>query len=168
MNFGLAPYFKDLLLKKIKASDCFGVPFDESINKSMQQEQIDVQIRYLNETAKQVGTQFFEFQFPRRPYAKNLFDCLITLLEDLPSESFLQLSVDGPNTNWSVLTMLHDDRCEKDYPKVIDISSCSLHVLHSAFKSGVKAKICKIFDDSLARRDTYIKICDADEFPLMY
>ena len=25
MNFGLAPYFKDLLLKEVKASDCFGV-----------------------------------------------------------------------------------------------------------------------------------------------
>ena len=35
MNFGLAPYFKDLLLKEIKASDCFGVPFDESMNKSI-------------------------------------------------------------------------------------------------------------------------------------
>ena len=34
MNFGLAPYFKDLLLKEIKAFDCFGVPFDESMNKS--------------------------------------------------------------------------------------------------------------------------------------
>ena len=30
MNFGLAPFFKDLLLKEIKASDCFGVLFDES------------------------------------------------------------------------------------------------------------------------------------------
>ena len=30
MNFGLASFFKDLLLKEIKASDCFGVLFDES------------------------------------------------------------------------------------------------------------------------------------------
>ena len=30
MNSGLAPFFKDLLLKEIKASDCFGVSFDES------------------------------------------------------------------------------------------------------------------------------------------
>ena len=60
--------------------------------------------------------------------------------------------------------MLQDDRCEKDYPKIIDIGSCSLHVLHSAFKSDVEAtdrflnKILKatwkIFDDSPARRDT--------------
>ena len=69
--------------------------------------------------------------------------------------------MDGPNTNWSVFTMLHDDRCEKDYTKTIDIGSCSLHVLHSVFKSGVEATdmflnkilkaMWKIFDDSLAR-----------------
>ena len=35
MNFGLASYFKDLMLKEIKASDCFGVPFDESMKKSI-------------------------------------------------------------------------------------------------------------------------------------
>ena len=118
--------------------------------------------------------RFFKFQFPIRPNAKNFFDCLITLLKDLPSERFLQLSIDGPNTNWSILTMLYDDCCEKDYPKIIDIGSCSLHVLYGAFKSGVEAtdwflnKIWKIFDDSLARRDTYIKICEVDEFPLRY
>ena len=72
-----------------------------------------MQIRYWNETAKQVGMRFFEFQFSRRPCAKNLFDCLITLLKDLPSECFLQLSIDCPNTNWSVLkcfTMIVEKR----------------------------------------------------------
>ena len=74
--------------------------------------------------------------------------------------------------------MLHDDRCEKDYPKIIYIGSCSLHVLHGVFKSGVKATdiflnkivkaVWKIFDDTPARRDIYIKICEADEFPLSY
>ena len=74
--------------------------------------------------------------------------------------------------------MLHDDRCEKDYPKIFDIGSCSLHVLHGVFKSGVDATdiflnkvlkaMWKIFDDTLARRDTCIKICEVDEFPLSY
>ena len=74
--------------------------------------------------------------------------------------------------------MLDDDRCEKDYPKIIDNGSCSLHVLHDAFKSNVEATdwflneilkaMRKIFDDSPARRDTYIKICEVDEFPLRY
>ena len=70
--------------------------------------------------------------------------------------------------------MLNNDRCEKDYPKIIDIGPCSLHVLHGACKSGVEAtdwflnKIWEIFDDSMARQDIYIKICEVDEFPLRY
>ena len=71
-----------------------------------------MQIRYLNETAKLVDTRFFDPQFLRCPNAKNLFDCLITSLKDL---HLLQISMDSPNTNWSVFTMLHGDRCEKDY-----------------------------------------------------
>ena len=35
MNFGLAPYFKDFLLKEIKVSDCFRVSFDESMDNSI-------------------------------------------------------------------------------------------------------------------------------------
>ena len=74
--------------------------------------------------------------------------------------------------------MLHNDHCEKDYPKIIGIVSFSLHVFHGAFRSGVEATVSslnnmvkamwKIFDDSLARLDTYIKTCEVDEYPLTY
>ena len=74
--------------------------------------------------------------------------------------------------------MLDNNRCEKDYPKIIDTGSCSLHVLHGAFKSGVEARdwflneilkaMWKIFDNSPGRQDSYTKICEVDEFPLRY
>ena len=51
-------------------------------------------------------------------------------------------------------------------------------MLHGAFKSGIEATnwylkkimkaMWKIFDDSPARRDIYIKICEVNEFPLRY
>ena len=89
------------------------------MNKVLQEKQMDVQIRYWNETAKQVDKQFFDFQFSRCPNAKNLFDCLIISLEHLPFERLLQLSMDDVNTNWSVLIMLHHDRCEKVIQKLL-------------------------------------------------
>ena len=99
-------------------------------------------------------------------------------LKNLLLERHLQLSMDGPNTNWSVLKLLHEDRCEKDYPNIINIGSCGLHVVHGAFKSGIEATnwylkkimkaMWKILDDSPARRDIYIKICEVNEFPLRY
>ena len=141
INFGLAPYFKDFLVKEIKAANIFAVSFDESLNKVLQEEQMDVQVGYWNEAAKQVNTRFFDSQFLKRPNAKNLFECLTSSLKNLLLEQLLQLSMDGPNTNWSVLKLLQEDRCEKDYPNIIDIGSCSLHVVHGAFKSGMRLQI---------------------------
>ena len=109
------------------------------------------------------------------PNAKNLFDCLTSSLKNLLLERLLQLSMDGPNTNWSVLKLLREDRCEKNYPNIIDIGSCSLHVVHGAFKSGIEATnwdlkkimkaMWKIFDDSPASRDIYFKMFEVEEFP---
>ena len=80
INFGLACYCKDLLVKEVKAANIFVVSFDESLNKVLQEEQIDVQFRYWNEAAKQVNTRFFDSQFLKRPNAKNLFDWLMSSL----------------------------------------------------------------------------------------
>ena len=160
INLGLAPYFKDLLVKEIKAANIFVVSFDESLNKFLQEEQMDVQVRYWNEAAKEVNTRFFDSQFLKRPNTKNLLDCLISWLKNLLLERLLHLSTDG---------------LKRYYPNIIDIGSCSLHVVHGAFKSGIEATnwdlkimkaMWKIIDDSPARRDIYIKICEVNEFPL--
>ena len=119
INFGLVPCFKDLLVKEIKAANIY------------------VQVRYWNEAAKQVNTQFFDSQFLKHPSAKNLFDCLTSSLKNLLLEQLLHLSMDGPNTNWSVLKLLHEDHCKKDYPNIIDIGSFKLHMVHGTFKSSI-------------------------------
>ena len=85
-------------------------------------------------------------------------------------ERLLQFSVDGPNTNWSVLKLLQEDQCLKDYPNNIDIGSCGLHLVHGTFRSGIEATnwdlknimkaIWKIFGNSPARRYIYFKICE--------
>ena len=40
------------------------------MKKVLEEERIDVQIRYWNKTAKLVGMQFFDSQFLRRPNAR--------------------------------------------------------------------------------------------------
>ena len=54
MSFGLAFVSKTCCLKKFKASYCFGVSFSESMNKVLLEKQMDVQIKYWNETAQLV------------------------------------------------------------------------------------------------------------------
>ena len=49
INFGIAPYFKDLLLEEIKSAKFIVVSYDETLNTILKKEQIDILVRFLNE-----------------------------------------------------------------------------------------------------------------------
>ena len=46
INFGIAPYFRDILYNHLQKSDCFVISFDESLNDYTQNCQMDILIRY--------------------------------------------------------------------------------------------------------------------------
>ena len=47
--------------------------------------------------------------------------------------------MDGPNVNWTFYDSIVEERNENfDYPGLIDVGSCSLHVVHGAFRGGVQ------------------------------
>ena len=66
----------------------------------------------------------------------------------------------------------------EDYLSLIDIGSCSLHVVHGAFRTGVqKTKwsidgilraLYNLFNDSPAKREDYKTITGSDIFPLQF
>jgi len=168
INHGLAPHFEELLLQDVKTRPFYVLSFDESLSEFIQKEQMDLQIRYWNNKQNMVLTRYLDSYFLQRPNAKNLCDALLSALKDLDPKQLGQLSMDGPATNWNVLQLLHDDREEKEYPTIVNIGSCSLHVLHGAFKSGMEAAswdvgkvlkaIWQIFHDSPARRFTHFNL----------
>ena len=170
-TYGLAPYVKELLMKKIQSSPFFVLSFDGSLNIIIQKEQMDLQVRFWDNEKKKVCTRYHGSKFVQSPNAKNLCDVLICSLKDLSAEHLIQFSMDGPSTNWCVLQLLNDDREEKGYPQIINIGSCGLHVMHGAFKAGMEAagwnvgKVLKsmwqLFHDSPARRETYAHICES-------
>ena len=50
----------------------------------------------------------------------------------------IQVSMDGPNVNWKLLSSIMDEWQSNDhYPELLDIGSCSLHVIHGAFQKGI-------------------------------
>ena len=49
--FGLAPYFKELLVKDIKLSPFYSLSFDESLNSKLQEEQMDISTRFSDDIA---------------------------------------------------------------------------------------------------------------------
>ena len=54
----------------------------------------------------------------------------------LLDENMIQLSMNGPGTNWNVLTLLDFHCGEKEWPYLI--GSCGLHVMYGAFQTGTK------------------------------
>ena len=47
----------------------------------------------------------------------------------------LQVSMDGPSTNWNFFDLL----VAHSLPNLINIGSCSLLIAHGAFKSGAES-----------------------------
>ena len=178
VNYGIAPYFQGILLNQLQASPYFVVSYDESMNRILQEEQMDVLVRFFNEESGLVETRYFDSTFLRRPNSTNLHAKLLESLSTIPLNKMLQLSMDGPNVNWDVLLCQHQYRTEKEFPDIIIIGSCGLHILHGALKTGVKStnweldKILKamwrLLYDSPARRDIYIKETMCDIWPLSF
>ena len=87
----------------------------------------------------------------------------------------VQLSMDGPNTNWEVFDLLNRQREEERWSTLLNLGSCELHVVHGGFQTGVKAtdweieKVLRvmwnIFHDSPAGREMYTRVGVTDVFP---
>ena len=77
INFGLAPYFSEVLFSQIKASSFFVISYDESLNKILRIEQMDCSIRFWNNETGVVRSRYFDSKFLLRPNSKNLFEKLL-------------------------------------------------------------------------------------------
>ena len=100
--YGLAPYFKKKLLKKINFSFFYSVSFDESFNSELQKCQMDINVCYWDTKNNIAVTCYFDSVFLDRPNASNLLDSLQESAKQIPDKKFLQLAMDGPNVNWNV------------------------------------------------------------------
>ena len=146
--------------KETFSSLSYSVSFDESLNHHLQEEQMNVQVRYWDPETVQAVTRYLDSRFFRRPNANKIQEEQHEGLKPL-DEKMIMLPMDGPNTNWEVLNKVKDHRNKNDLPQIMDVGSCGLHVVHGAFNSGVKAtgwqleKILKtmweLFNDSPPR-----------------
>ena len=91
----------------------------------------------------------------------------------------LQISMDGPNVNWKLYDSIAEKRSENDdYPGLIDIGSCNLHIVHGAFRTvvqktkwgidGILQALYNLFPYSPAKREDYQKLTGSKVFPLPF
>lgn len=164
INHGIAPYFKSLLLEKLRSESLeFVLLFDESLNSKTQSKQMDVHVRFWD--GGEVRTRYYHSEFMGHATAINMVSVFDTATSDLHMQNMLQLSMDGPNVNWKFHDLI-DSRLQKDYNKsLLNTGSCGLHIVHGAFKHGVEAtgwntdeflnSVYWLLKDTPARREDY-------------
>ena len=101
VNHGLAPYFRSQLLQQIRGLDSFVLLFDESLNKYTQNKQMDLHIRFFDDSVNEVVTRYYTSHFMGHAYADTMIDAFIEICQDLNLTKLIQLSMDGPAVNWS-------------------------------------------------------------------
>ena len=90
----------------------------------------------------------------------------------------IQVSMDRTSPNWKYFDLLQKGRVENEQHNLNDTGSCSLHIIHGAFKTGeersgwnMKAVLkdpFKILHDTPARGEDYISITGEERFPLFF
>ena len=143
-NYGLAPFLKMNLIKSIKDLPFFAASFVESLNRIYQDKQMDVHIHYWNNEKGLVKTNYLDSRFVLRPNADNLHDELHNALQSLPEKNMLQLSMDGPNTNWKVFELLFSYRNEKEWSNLLNLGSYGFKLCMVHFKLVLKLQIGRL------------------------
>ena len=177
ISFGIAPYFRDLLLADLKQTSCFVVSFDESFNHELQKEQMDFTVRYFKNN--KVESRYLTSLFLGHTTAKDLKKKFEEATEQLDMKKLLQISMDGPNVNWKLLDTIAEDRSSNEqYPILLNVGSCSVHVVHGAFRNGIKQtnweidlllrSLHSLFNETPARREDYTKITGSRVFPQQF
>ena len=114
--YGIAPYFKENLLRDIQRSAMYSVSFDESHNEVLQKQQMDIVIRYWNYATNTAISRYFDSSFQYFGRSNNLSGELNAFIETIGASKMHHLSMDGPNTNWAIDQIITDQRNKKQLP----------------------------------------------------
>ena len=117
----------------------YSILFDESLNHNPHDEQLDVQFRFWDKETIQVQIRYLDSRFFQPTSADNIVAELPNSTASLPEKKMLVFSMDGPNTNGSVLEKLKAHRDKNELLQILEIRSCGLHIVHGVFQTGVKA-----------------------------
>ena len=175
LQYGLAPYYKEQLFSSLLSVTGF-VPkfvscFYEAFNHISKWKQMDVLVFYFHEEKQQVVTSYIGSHFLGHANTKETFQSIQAVHGRLDlTHNLVQVSMDGPNVNWKRVEIMKKywEHSDPDGPDLIEIGSCGLHVLHSAY--GIAQKVTdlnldkllggfySIFKLSPAQTEDYLKV----------
>jgi len=168
--YGLAPYFLSYFLKDIRSGIGFFTLYFDEITTRQVKKQIDIHVAYWSPVFNRVIGLYFGSKFLGHADAERLKTVILEFLEEnnLDPKKLLQCSMDGPAVNLSFQRKLNESLVSIEASAVIDIGTCTLHPVHTAFTKGLSALSfdidqfsndvffwCKL---SAARREDYAEV----------
>ena len=97
INFGTAPYFRDILYNHLEKSGCFVISFDESLNDYTQNCQTDILIRYFDHVENIVTVCYLDSESFGHATHQDLFIQFTQALFKIDTNKTFQVSMDEPN-----------------------------------------------------------------------
>ena len=113
--------------------------FDESLNDVTQTTEMDLHVRYWDLIESRVKVRYYDSTFLGRGTHTDLLNHFKSITNGLPSNKVYQVSMDGPNVNLKSYKEFSRLYKEENCYCLIDVGTCSLHTVHSSFRTGVEA-----------------------------
>ena len=99
VNQRIAPYFHKILKEEVSACSCCVIIFDESLNDVTQSSQMDVLVRFWDNSSNNVKVRFWDSSFLGHARHSDLLEHFNKSICTLNLSKMLQVSMDGPSVN---------------------------------------------------------------------
>jgi len=147
--------------------------FDESYNSITKNKQMDVLVHIWLDN--RVASRYLCSVFMGHGRADNILEHFMSCTDGIGLQNILQVSMDGPNVNWSFYEKMQQKVKSECGCQMLNIGSCGLHIVHGAFKHGCNATkwdiqsvlraVYTLFKETPARSEDYTTITGSDVFP---
>ena len=125
----------------LKSGLPFSLHFDETTS-TQKKKQMDLTLRYWSTTHNEVWVTYYTSLFFGHAEAeKVLVKMYEQLLSDgIPVDKMATLIQDGPNVNKAIFRKMNEliTQDHPDFMGLIDLGSCSIHIIHNAFGKGLE------------------------------
>ena len=116
--------------------------FDETATAQVKK-QMDLLLTYWDEDAEEVVAKYLDSLFFGRAAAVNIINMFCKIhdgdeFHDFPREKLFNISSDGPNIHKAIWWEFNVKLKALGYKGRISLITCTLHVVHNAFRAGME------------------------------
>ena len=135
----LGPYCRNMFVQDLR-ENYFSLQYDETTNNKDLKE-LQICLRFYSEKEKKIVVKHLETFFLGNAKAETLKEYIVNSLNNagLHLKKLLMLGSDGPNVNIKVSRLVNEEIKALNRKPLIDIGTCSIHLVHNAFLKGLQA-----------------------------